>query len=157
MAHVKVRGKWKRTKVKQGYYNLLPAAGVNASISDMGKWLIAQMGGNPDILSANVLSTLTEKQIRTKNQTRRREWRNFIKDAHYGLGWRIYQFGGEELIYHSGWVSGFRADISFSQGRDIGLVILLNAESSVINEMSTRFWSEVLALKIAQGTSTTSE
>lgn len=155
--HVKVRGKWRTAKVKQDYYNLLPAAGVNASISDMTKWLIAQMGGNQDVLSQAVLGTLTQKQIRTKGQTRRKEWRNFIQDAHYGLGWRIYQFGDEELIYHSGWVSGFRADISFSRSKDIGLVILLNAESNAINEMSTRFWSEILAPKGPQSNTAASE
>ncbi|WP_339862990.1 serine hydrolase domain-containing protein [Paremcibacter congregatus] len=142
--HVRARGKWHTVKVKPGYYNLLPAAGVNASISDMSKWMIAQLGGNPDVLSDELLNNLTSKQIHTRGQTRRREWRKFITDAYYGLGWRIYQFGDDELIYHSGWVSGFRADIAFSKSYNIGLVILLNAESNVINEMSTTFWDEIL-------------
>ena len=75
----------------------------------------------------------------------RKQWKTMLSDAHYGLGWRIYQLGGERLVYHGGWVSGFRADVAFSLQRDIGIVVLLNAESSGISELTTRFWQMALA------------
>ena len=68
-----------------------------------------------------------------------------LSNAYYGLGWRIYQLGKEQLIYHGGWVSGFRADVAFSLAHDIGIVVLLNAESSRISELTTRFWKMALA------------
>ncbi|WP_321394135.1 serine hydrolase domain-containing protein [Emcibacter sp.] len=142
--HVRTRKGWLKTKVKPAYYEVLPAAGVNASVSDMAQWLIAQMGHRPEVMSAGVLDSLTEKKIRTKKELRRRDWRNYLKDAYYGLGWRIYQFGKEQLIYHGGWVAGFRADVAYSKSRDVGIVILLNAESNVINRLSTRFWAEIM-------------
>jgi len=28
------------------------------------------------------------------------QWKTMLSSAHYGLGWRIYQLGDEQLIYH---------------------------------------------------------
>jgi beta-lactamase class C len=39
--HVKKEGKWTPTVVKDTYYNVQPAAGINASIHDMAYWLKA--------------------------------------------------------------------------------------------------------------------
>jgi len=35
--------------------------------------------------------------------------------------------------------------VAFSPKRDIGIVVLLNAESSGISELTTRFWQMALA------------
>lgn len=142
--HVKTKKGWMEVKVKPNYYNVLPAAGVNASISDMSKWLMAQMGSEPETITEQMISAVTQKRVKTKRDIRRRNWRNYITDAHYGLGWRVYQFREEELYYHGGWVSGFRADIAYSKTRNIGLVVLLNAETNVISELSTSFWANVI-------------
>jgi beta-lactamase class C len=47
--HVRSGGKWKTVAVKPNYYRVAPAAGVNASALDMGKWLSAQMGSQPRV------------------------------------------------------------------------------------------------------------
>src|SRR5690606_27063161 len=75
---------------------------------------------------------------------RRKEWRRYLTDAHYALGWRVYQFGQDELIYHGGWVKGYRAEIAYSREHQLGLVMLINAESNMINELGTYFWSAML-------------
>ncbi len=62
----------------------------------------------------------------------------------YSLGWRIYRVSGEDIVYHGGWVEGYVADIAYSKSHRVGLVVLLNAESSVINEISTLFWSQLI-------------
>ncbi len=138
--HVKSRGKWKTVNVKPNYYRVAPAAGVNASALDMGQWLMAQMGGHPAVIHPRVVETLTEPRIKTIRDTRRKHWRDMISEAHYGLGWRIYQLGDEEIAYHSGWVSGFRADIAWSNEHGIGIAVLMNVEGSSINELTTTFW-----------------
>ena len=146
--HVKTRSGWKTVRVKNNYYQALPAAGVNTSIHDMSLWLRAQLGYKPEVISSKVLDSLTEKQIRTRKDLRHKRWRKFLKDAYYGIGWRIYQFGDEDLIYHGGWVSGFRASIAYSKERNIGLAILLNAESPIITSLSTSFWTQVMRLPV---------
>ena len=133
---------WRTVDVTPDYYKVAPAAGVNASVSDLAKWLIANLGYNPDVLAPDLLTELTIPRIKTKKDLRRRYWRKHLTDAHYGYGWRIYKFDGHPIIYHSGWVAGFRADIGYSPELDIGFAILINAESNVINKISSQFWSQ---------------
>ena len=141
--HVLTRRGWVKTKVKPSYYNILPAAGVNASVSDMTKWVMAQMGHYPETYSANVIDTVTTKRIRTRKEMRKRNWRSVLKNAHYGYGWRIYDLGGEELIYHGGSVAGFRSEVAYSKEKDLAVVILLNAETRMGSKLNAEFWSEI--------------
>lgn len=143
--HARRKGHWKTVPVQRNYYRAAPAAGVNASILDMGKWLQAQLGNKPEVLSPEMVDNLLRPRMKTRREMYRKQWKTMLSNAHYGLGWRIYQLDDEQLIYHGGWVSGFRADIAFSRQCDIGIVVLLNAESSGINELTTRFWQMALA------------
>jgi beta-lactamase class C len=139
--HVLVRsGRWKTVKVLPNYYRVAPAAGVNASALDMGKWLMAQLGSHPEVLQPEVIAALTRPRVKTRREVYRRHWKNLLTEAYYGLGWRIYQLGEHQIAYHSGWVSGFRADVAWSQEHDLGFAILLNAEANSINELTTTFW-----------------
>jgi len=133
---------WRTVQVKDDFYKVAPAAGINASITDLSKWLIANLGHKPEILSPALLTELTTPRIKTQKDLRRRFWREHLTDAHYGYGWRIYQFKDYPIIYHSGWVAGFRADIGYSPDLDIGFALLINAESNAINEISSQFWSQ---------------
>jgi beta-lactamase class C len=135
------RNIWRTVKVEPDFYKVAPAAGVNASINDLAKWLIANLGHNPSVLSPALLAELTTPRIKTKKDLRRRFWREHLTDAHYGYGWRIYQFNGHPIVYHSGWVAGFRADIGYSPELDIGFAIVINAESNAISKISSEFWS----------------
>jgi len=141
--HKLQNGHWRSLTVTPNYYRIAPAAGVNASVTDMARWLMAQLGSNPEVIKPQTIDTLTQQRVRTKREFGRRYWRDYISDAHYGLGWRIYTLGEEKIIYHSGWVAGFRADIGYSADRNIGLVILLNGEGSSISRLSTEFWGLV--------------
>ncbi|GAB2921642.1 serine hydrolase domain-containing protein [Rheinheimera gaetbuli] len=143
--HVRARGKWHPVKVAESYYHFGPAAGVNASAIDLGYWLIAQLGHQPQVLSNEVLSSITGKKVKTRRDLRRKEWRRYLTDAHYALGWRVYQFGQDTLLYHGGWVQGYRAEIAYSREHQLGLVMLMNAESNLINELGTYFWSSFLS------------
>jgi len=146
MPHVLIKkGKWKTIRVKPNYYRIAPAAGVNASALDMGKWLMAQLGSHPDVLSPEVVDTLTRPRVKTSREKYRRYWKGMLTDAHYGLGWRIYQLGKHQLAYHSGWVSGYRADVAWSEKYNLGLAILLNEESNSINKLTTTFWKMAFA------------
>jgi len=134
---------WVPVEATAHYYRVAPAAGVNASVLDLGQWLIAQLGHRPDVIPLAQLEMLTEPRVRTTRELRRRGWRDLIDDAHYGLGWRIYRLGDETLYLHSGWVKGFVADIAYSRDRQLGLAVLLNAESGALNDITTAFWRSV--------------
>lgn len=138
--HVLRNGRWRTISVQPNYYRVAPAAGVNASITDMGKWLMAQLGANPVVIAPEVVELVTTPHVRTPRDLYRKEWRRILTDAHYGLGWRVYQIGKERINYHSGWVSGYRADIAWSASHNIGIAVLMNVESTSISTLTTRFW-----------------
>jgi beta-lactamase class C len=139
--HVAIsKNRWRSTKVRDDYYRYSPAAGVNASMRDMVIWMRALLGESPQIVSPELITQVTSPLTKSKKETYRRQWREFLSDAHYGLGWRIYDFAGHTLNYHGGWVQGYRADIAFSPEFGVGYVMLMNAESNLINEFTPDFW-----------------
>lgn len=110
------------------YYRVAPAAGVNASVRDLEKWLIAQMGGRQDVLPISLLDQLHAPGIATPGELRSTPWRRGrLTDAHYALGWRVYEYGGETLIYHAGAVAGYRTMIGFFPKYRAGVVTLWNS------------------------------
>jgi beta-lactamase class C len=130
--HVRTRGGWTSVSPKPTYYQLPPAAGVNASISDMAQWLIAQGGHRPDVLPAPLLATLHAPIVATPSETRGSKWRRErVSSASYALGWRVYDYAGHQLVFHGGAVQGYRGVVALLPGRDLGVVILWNSDSSL--------------------------
>ncbi|WP_052101109.1 serine hydrolase domain-containing protein [Novilysobacter arseniciresistens] len=132
--HVRGRGRggWVSVMPKPTYYEVAPAAGVNASASDMAQWLIAQTGHRPDVIPAPLLATLHQPLVDTPYQTRSSSWRRARLDsAGYALGWRVYDYSGTPLVYHAGAVQGYRGMIALLPEQDLGIVVLWNGESSV--------------------------
>ncbi|WP_420807513.1 serine hydrolase domain-containing protein [Alteromonas flava] len=135
------KDRWREGVVENNYYRFAPAAGVNASIQDLLIYLQAMLAEYPDVVSDNMITEVATPRVRTTRELYRRGWREHLKDAHYGLGWRIYDFAGHRLVYHGGWVKGYRADISFSPDTGAAYAMLMNAESNLINYTTAEFWA----------------
>ncbi|AIG00461.1 beta-lactamase [Alteromonas australica] len=134
------RNRWREGRVESNYYRFSPAAGVNASIRDMTIYLQALLGEFPTVISKQMIEEVTTPRVRTQREIRRRGWRGHLNDAHYGLGWRVYDFDGKRINYHGGWVKGYRADVAFAPDYSVGYVMLMNAESNMINTTTAEFW-----------------
>ena len=130
--HLRARGGWVPFENKDGYYHVAPAAGINASIRDMTQWLIAQMGGRPDVLSAAELETLHTPQVDTPHERRVAPWRRTrVSESQYALGWRVFDYAGETLIFHAGYVKGYHSMIAFFPRTRFGTVMLWNCETAL--------------------------
>lgn len=130
--HVRSGGTWVPVRPKETYYRIPPAAGVNASARDMAQWLIGQMGHRQEVLPDELLEEIRTPQVETPGEIRGSGWRrDRLREAHYALGWRIYDYAGHTLVYHAGAVQGYRAITGFVPERDIGVVILWNSESAM--------------------------
>ncbi|MFC3550941.1 serine hydrolase domain-containing protein [Lysobacter cavernae] len=130
--HVRARGGWASLMPKATYYQLPPAAGVNASASDMAQWLIAQTGHRPDVLPAPLLATLHQPLVDTPSERRGSAWRRErVSSAGYALGWRAYDYAGHRLVFHGGAVQGYRGLIAMLPDRDLGIALLWNSESAL--------------------------
>lgn len=130
--HVRARGGWTSVTPKPTYYQLPPAAGVNASASDMAQWLLAQTGHRPDVLPAPLLATLHQPLVDTPGETRGSAWRRSrVSSAGYALGWRVYDYAGHQLVFHGGAVQGYRGLVALLPERDLGIAVLWNSESAL--------------------------
>ena len=130
--HVRGGGGWVPLMPKPTYYRVAPAAGVNASISDMAQWLLAQTGHRPDVLPAPLLATLHAPLIDTPSEIRGASWRRArLSSAGYALGWRVYNYSGHDVVFHGGAVQGYRGAMALLPGKDLGVVLLWNSESAL--------------------------
>lgn len=130
--HVRGGGGWTSVMPKPTYYRVSPAAGVNASISDMAQWLLAQTGHRPDVLPQPLLATLQAPVVSTPGELRGSAWRRErLNAAGYGLGWRVYDYAGHRVVFHGGAVQGYRGALALMPERGLGVAILWNSESSL--------------------------
>ncbi|MBO9717750.1 MAG: beta-lactamase family protein [Pseudoxanthomonas sp.] len=144
--HVRSRNGWVAINPKPNYYRLAPAAGVNASISDMAQWLLAHTGHRPDVLPAPLLATLHAPVVSTPGEMRSGWRRDRLRTASYALGWRVFDYSGEEVVFHAGAVQGYRGMTALLPGRDLGITILWNSESSLPSGMLPTIIDRALGL-----------
>ena len=129
--HVRSRNGWVSLAPKPTYYRVAPAAGVNASISDMAQWLLAQTGHRPDVVPARLLATLHAPLISTPGEMRRGWRRDRVRSAGYALGWRVFEYAGHPMVFHAGAVQGYRGMVAMLPEQDLGVAILWNSNSSL--------------------------
>jgi beta-lactamase class C len=140
-------GNWRPFEPKEAYYRVAPAAGVNASLRDMEQWLIAQMGGRPDVLSPALLEVLHTPEVRTPIELRSTPWRRErVSDAQYALGWRVFEYGGETLVFHAGAVEGYRTMIGFLPKYHTGVVTMWNSAGPVPSGLMPMLFDSLLGL-----------
>lgn len=149
--HVRGGGGWVPLRPKPNYYRVAPAAGVNASISDMAQWLIAQTGHRPDVLPAPLLATLHTALIDTPGELRGAAWRRTrLGSAGYALGWRVFNYAGHDLVFHGGAVQGYRGAMALLPDRDLGIAILWNSESALPSGLLPTILDSALGLSGGQ-------
>ncbi|MCL7715713.1 serine hydrolase domain-containing protein [Stenotrophomonas mori] len=129
--HVRSRNGWVSLTPKPTYYRVAPAAGVNASASDMAQWLIAHTGHRQDVLPAPLLATLHAPLVSTPGEMRSGWRRERLDSAGYALGWRVFDYAGHSVVFHAGAVQGYRGLIALLPERDLGIAVLWNGESTV--------------------------
>lgn len=139
-------GNWWTQKLNQKYYNAIAAGGINASASDMGKWLYLLLGQRPDVVTRQSLEAALSPQIASKDHYRYYSKWPGHKTSYYGFGWRMHTFdtpsGPDTLVHHGGYVNGYRSEIAVSQAADLGICVLFNSS----NALSRTCVPDILAL-----------
>ncbi|MEM9531900.1 MAG: serine hydrolase domain-containing protein [Pseudomonadota bacterium] len=133
--------------VNENYYRVPAAAGMNASIRDLCVWLQAQLGGASEVLDDTLLARLTQPQVVTRAELYRGRWRRTrLRDAQYGLGWRIYNYAGHRVVFHAGSVSGYGALFALRPEDRVGLAAVWNSESTRPWGLAATFLDGLLGL-----------
>ena len=133
------KGKYAPTRLNDRYYSTAPAAGVNASISDMTNFLLALSNENDNTLNETVHKTVFSPQVRSPLSWRYfRRW-DRVDSKHYGIGWRLIGYKGRQVAYHGGYVHGYKTGIAFCKDDDIGIVFLSNSPNSASSSIIPTF------------------
>ncbi|MCB0620698.1 MAG: beta-lactamase family protein [Saprospiraceae bacterium] len=133
------QGQWRELPPSPKYYNAAPAGGVNASAQDMAQYLLAMLGNRPDVLSEEIRTELATPVVSTPIRNRYfRRWQGLRKSS-YGLGWRIVELEDDTLLYHGGYVAGYRAEIAVSLRHGFGVCVLFNGGTGFASEAVPKF------------------
>lgn len=138
--HISNGKRWIPTSVTPNWYRVAPAAGVNASIVDMSKFLLGQMGKRPEALPLAVLNPIQSRV--TKNTPAQNYYgeRKAVDNTAYGMGWRVFDYGRyKNFVHHGGHVKGFRTEMVFNRDLQIGMVFLTNSESRFARDIIFKF------------------
>jgi len=132
---------WRTTKISDTYYNVGPAGGVNASIFDMAQWLKAMLGAKRGFIADSTLDKIYTPMV--KARTKNRYFRKWIgaSDSHYALGWRVLQFENDTLLYHGGYVKGYRSEVAIDRRGRIGICVLSNGPGRAIDNSVPMFFN----------------
>jgi beta-lactamase class C len=147
LPHKRSSSGYATAELEQKYYEVGPAAGVNASIDDMSKLLMAMMGHQPAVFPDSILQEVLQPYVPIFLNDRSVSRWDFLESAHYGMGWRIFETPEMKIIQHSGFVNGFRTEIAFSPDQNIGLVLLTNAPNYTVGYSIPHFFEMYLKRK----------
>lgn len=110
--------------------NIAPAGAINAGVDDLTKWMRLQLSegvfeGKRLVSEQNLHETHTPQMMMRQEDAAR----SYNPDTHlmaYGLGWRIQDYHGLEIIEHGGAIDGFRANFTFVPERKLAVIVLSN-------------------------------
>jgi beta-lactamase class C len=122
------------------YYNTAAAGGVNASIADMAQWLQLLLGNRSQIVADTTLDEVFRPIVSTSNERRVFGAWNAAQGAYYAKGWRVVDCNPDMIIYHGGYVNGFRSEIAFNRKEKLGICVLFNAPTPVANSCVPKFF-----------------
>lgn len=152
-------------KVGQAFTKVLPysefgyripyAGGINMSIEDLAKYALfhinkAKINGK-SYIPEHIIDELHKVQIDTTGSERRPYYKNFypkerVQNTGYGLGWRIYDWGGHKAIGHGGFVNGQLSMVSFLPDQKVGIAILANAATPLGTTIRSYLFDRYLGL-----------
>lgn len=138
------RDEWQVSSINPAYFTVGPASGVNASIRDMSQWARANLGAFPDVLPRPVLDMQHSPIVETTHGGYYNRW-SALDKAWYGIGWRVFDYAGTRVVHHGGGVRGFRSEMVLIPERDLAMVVLFNAQTSLANDVVPQFLDTVLA------------
>ncbi len=109
------------------------ACGLNASVSDLAKWMQMQLAagkvGDKQIISDKQLHNMWQPWmvLQQPPEAPRQPMKNFQA---YGLGYFLMDWYGHKVVNHSGGLDGMISQLAIVPSLNLGVVVLTNSESS---------------------------
>ncbi len=131
--HHYYKGRLRKSRITKKYYNAAPAGGINASIWDMANFLIAINGQKPWVIGQPVLDELFKPQVNTYIKYQYFGGWPKMRKSYYGLGFRILDYSNKKVVYHGGYVNGYKTGMAILPEENIGICILTNYSGNLAN------------------------
>ena len=119
--------------------NAAPAGGLAVGANDMARWLLIQLArGKLPQSEGRLFSPEASKEMWTPvvfqptpelPPALAAAVPNFYT---YALGWDVQDYKGEKIIWHGGFVWGFKTAVVLIPGRNVGFSIAINSEDGVL-------------------------
>lgn len=124
-----------------------PAGSINASMADMGRWLLLHLNrGEHDgerVVSAGQMDEMHAPQMVIPSTGKYPE----VVLPSYGLGWFVESYRGRTVVHHGGNIDGFSALTTFMPREKIGAVVLANLDGAPVpNIVAYGVYDRLLAL-----------
>lgn len=137
MPHARRSNGWRSLPLRNRYYNAVAAGGINASSTDMGKWMRFLLGHRPEVMPHHAIKEVFKPFITLNDNNKYyQRWPGHIESS-YGFGWRIHTFQQSEteeditIWHHGGSVNNYRNEIALFPESDLGICVLLNGNSKL--------------------------
>ena len=135
LPHSKSRYGWKTLKLRNNYYNAVAAGGINASATDMAKWMQLLLGHHPELMDKAALAEAFNPFIEIKGHSKYyQRWPGHVS-SYYGFGWRIHNYieQGEQhtMFHHGGSVNNYRNEIAVFPDADLGICVLISNNTKI--------------------------
>ncbi|HET8736724.1 MAG TPA: serine hydrolase domain-containing protein [Pricia sp.] len=161
MPHVRARRGWRTSPLTDSYHNAIAAGGINASASDMAKWMRFLLGNNPEIMDKAALAKAFDPQIAVNAGYKYYyRWPGHMR-SYYGLGWRIHKYYDEgdlqnlkTIWHHGGSVNHFRNEIAVYPENNLGICVLLNGQSRLAHTVIPDLYAIVRTIYAKENNST---
>ncbi|WP_026813220.1 serine hydrolase [Arenibacter certesii] len=120
---------------RRNWDNAGPAGGINASISDLNKWMLMQLGTSGSYKGKTLISTEQMNEIH-KPQMVRSQSNAMAPQSSYGFGWTITDYKGKRVITHGGATDGFNSAMYLMPELDLGIIVVGNTFNSLGNAVA---------------------
>lgn len=139
--HRGANGIYRALPLNDRYYSTAPAAGVNASISDMSRFLLGLLDEENSLLEEEIYQRIFEPQVVSRLSSGYFKYWDRVKTKKYALGWRMVDYKDRQIAYHGGYVSGYKAEIAISRQDNIGIVYLSNSPNPLASQSVPVFFN----------------
>lgn len=120
---------------KRNWDNAGPAGGVNASINDLNKWMLMQLGTPGEYEGKTIISTKQMNEIH-KPQMVSSQAKASSAQSTYGYGWNITDHKGKRVITHGGATDGFNTSMYLMPELELGIIVVGNLFNSLGNAVA---------------------
>lgn len=128
--HAEIAGTQRPIARETARMSTAAAGAVQMCAKDLATWMLFQLGDGTHagkrVLSAEVMAEMHAPQVIVPTTPEFRTRRQIRHSAAYGFGWNVWDYRGENLLWHSGGGDGQSAYLALLPEKQLGVAVVVN-------------------------------